>query len=649
MSLKTRSSASKASSDFSSRFIEQIDTEEHVPRLAIAEDGKIAYASASFCRFVKHPLEDLVNHTIFDVITFLTHGPEKKADLKNIHTGLHHIAVKGSSETYPFSFDWITLPENKRYLIGSAYQGFSLPSLSPESRYTDTPFLQPRPQPLPSQTTFLPEDCIRLFNLSRHIMVITDLKGQLLQANSAFYEVFGGSPAQAPVLSFFEALDFPDKTAFWEHTLQAPENTLLTLETPMVSQQAGLQWMAWQVMRTEPKLYWVGHDTTAIKNQQKALNNREKQLGEAESIGRMGHWTWTLGEEALDWSDEIYRIFGVEKGHFIPTLESMNNMVHRNDVSRVNQAFQRALIEENDYDMEFRLTRPDGETRHIRCEGRCGRDTNGEVHALYGIMQDMTERVLYEEKLREAKDTAERAYAAKTQFLANMSHELRTPLNAIIGFSELIERQLLGPIGTEKYLEYISGIRESGEHLLDLISDILDMSKIEAGKYALDLESLVIGKLVKLAVHMMEGRAQEAKITLKVDPALNEDRKIVADRRAILQILLNLLSNAVKFSHENGTVEIQCLEREQTLLIKITDHGIGIPASKLNSITKPFEQVSSSYIRNHEGSGLGLSITKELVEMHGGALLIDSTLGSGTTVTVRLPYEATASKEAPSE
>jgi two-component system cell cycle sensor histidine kinase PleC len=252
-------------------------------------------------------------------------------------------------------------------------------------------------------------------------------------------------------------------------------------------------------------------------------------------------------------------------------------------------------------------------------------------------MQDMTERVLYEGELKAAKETAERAYAARTQFLANMSHELRTPLNAIIGFSEMMQHQLLGPIGSEKYLEYIGGIRESGEHLLDLISDILDMSKIEAGKYDLDLTEVQPGKLVKLAIHMMEGRAHEAKVKIQAAKHIDENFKIVADRRAVLQILLNLLSNAVKFTKQGGEVMVELLQKENNCWIKVIDNGIGIPANKLATITKPFEQVSSSYTRNHQGSGLGLAITKELAEMHGGSLFIESAYGKGTSVTIKLP------------
>lgn len=379
-----------------------------------------------------------------------------------------------------------------------------------------------------------------------------------------------------------------------------------------------------------------------IETLQEELDDLKRQLRRAENIARMGRWEWVVGEKTMDWSDEIYRIFGVEKHKFIPSLPALSEMLHEMDDDRVMQAFQRSVIAGGDYDMDFCIIRPDGEMRYIHCEGRAQRGRDGDVIALFGIMQDVTERILYEQELRTAKEQAERAYAAKTQFLANMSHELRTPLNAIIGFSEMMHQQLLGPIGNEKYLEYIGGILESGEHLLDIISDILDMSKIEAGKYELDLEEVPIAKTLGLVLQMIEGRAFEKDIKLTADDLGTDSLKIVGDRRAVMQIFLNILSNAVKFTPNGGKVSLSCDARAHDVVFKIVDTGIGIPANKLQSITNPFEQASSHYTRNHEGTGLGLAITKELVEMHGGTLGIESREGAGTSVTIKLPYQAKA-------
>ncbi|MCB1651529.1 MAG: PAS domain-containing protein [Alphaproteobacteria bacterium] len=480
-------------------------------------------------------------------------------------------------------------------------------------------------------------------------IAINDL-GQILYTNQSFRTITGYSEKDLETLHFMEIFSREDRPYIragvqaFDTESKTKQNPVTDFEARIITKNGKTCQMEWRQQLCGNLLYCAGRNITSIRAQEKELTRREKQLSQAENIGRMGHWNWIIGEQTMEWSDEIYRIFGVEKGSFEPTFETMNAMVARADIARVNQAFHRALIEENDYDMEFCIRRPDDETRFIRCEGRCARDESGEVIALYGIMQDMTERMLYESDLKKAKDAAERAYAAKTQFLANMSHELRTPLNAIIGFSEMIQQQLLGPVGTEKYLEYVGGIRESGQHLLDLISDILDMSKIEAGKYELDLEEISPDKIIKLALHMMEGRAHESGVKINLDCAPGENLKVIADRRAFLQILLNVLSNAVKFTSDNGQVNIACLERKDYITIKISDNGIGIPANKLAAITRPFEQVSSSYAREHEGTGLGLAITKELIEMHGGTLFVESHVGIGTTVTIRLPRNAHKAK-----
>ena len=514
-----------------------------------------------------------------------------------------------------------------------------------KAKKSKTP-LAPQVSPEIQLDAFNQSDFETFLDISDDSLVILNDLGEITKCNQAFLSLTSYDLGALKTMHFLDLFNDQDQP-FIRSAIQASDPEKMDQERPTFDFEARLQtkegetrWIQWRKQLCGDLLYCSGRDITDIKTQEKALGRREKQLSQAESIGRMGHWNWIIGEETMDWSDEIFRIFGVEEGTFNPTLQNMDAMVHREDIARVNQAFQRAIIAENDYDMEFRIKRPDDEIRYIRCEGRCSFDNQGEVIALYGIMQDMTERMLYESDLRKAKEQAEHAYASRTQFLANMSHELRTPLNAIIGFSEMVERQLLGPIGTEKYLEYISGIRESGEHLLDLISDILDMSKIEAGKYELALEEISVAKVLQLSMHMMEGRAHESGVKMSFEQSFSEDLKIVTDRRAVLQIMLNLLSNAVKFTPEGGNITISALERDNYLSVKVIDTGIGIPAHKLASVTKPFEQVSSSYARDHEGSGLGLAISKELAEMQGGTLFIESTVGEGTTITLRLPYDA---------
>lgn len=370
----------------------------------------------------------------------------------------------------------------------------------------------------------------------------------------------------------------------------------------------------------------------------------ERLLSLSQEIAHLGHWHWFIDDQNIIWSDELYRIAGLSKDDFEPTIDKIKKLVHRSDLGQMIQGFQRAILEQKDYDMEFRLTRPDGEIRHVSCVGRVTIDEEGDVTELYGIVQDVTERVQRERDLRKAKESVEKAYSAKSQFLANMSHELRTPLNAVIGFSEMMEREMFGALGNNKYKDYVQGIRKSGEHLLDLISDILDMSKIEAGKYEIHAEEIQLSDIINSVVQIMSSKSRDAGIKLKTHIE-NEKTSIQADRRAITQVLLNLLSNAVKFTDKGGLITVQCFERDDYVLLRVIDNGVGIPANKLPYVTRPFEQVSNQYERGHEGSGLGLAISKELIDLHGGNMYIESHVDQGTTVSVRLPYNAACSIE----
>jgi two-component system cell cycle sensor histidine kinase PleC len=241
------------------------------------------------------------------------------------------------------------------------------------------------------------------------------------------------------------------------------------------------------------------------------------------------------------------------------------------------------------------------------------------------------------EKYAEEKTRAEEANQAKSKFLANMSHELRTPLNAIIGFSEIMESNMFGPLGAEKYHEYCSDIHASGQYLLDVINDILDMSKIEAGRIRLDFEDLALDPLLGEAMRVVSARAQDKQLELVAHIA--PDLRLRADRRALKQIALNLLSNAVKFTPAGGRVTVRGRATYHCIVLGIADTGIGIGKEALARLGRPFEQVESQLTKSHQGSGLGLAIAKSLVDLHGGRMHIRSTLGKGTLVVVRLPFE----------
>ncbi len=243
------------------------------------------------------------------------------------------------------------------------------------------------------------------------------------------------------------------------------------------------------------------------------------------------------------------------------------------------------------------------------------------------------------EALRIAKEAAEKANRAKSEFLANISHELRTPLNAIIGFSEVMMQGILGPIANESYRGYLKDIHGSGIDLLNIINDILDLSKAEAGKLELSEQSVDVAAVVDAVARLMATKIDVAGLTLETDlaPGLSF---LFCDRLKLKQVLLNLLSNAVKFTPPGGRIAISASSGpSEGFVVSIRDTGIGIAAHDLARVRMPFEQVESSLSRSHNGTGLGLPLTAAMMELHGGALALTSTLGGGTTATIRFPAE----------
>jgi len=285
---------------------------------------------------------------------------------------------------------------------------------------------------------------------------------------------------------------------------------------------------------------------------------------------------------------------------------------------------------------ESQIYRRDGSIIWISESCREVRDSRGELTCYEGSVEDITRRKAAEAELHAARDLAEQSNKAKSVFLANMSHELRTPLNAILGFSEILETELFGPIGDPRYIEFAGDINRSGRHLLDIIGNILDLAKVEAGQFKLDEQEVDLIDVIRTSERLIAEAARRKDVTLKVD-APGGAILMCADQTRLRQILLNLLSNAVKFTPEGRKVTLTCRREADDVALRVADTGIGIGPHELEKVMQPFHQVDNSLSRRYEGVGLGLPLTLSLVGLHGGTMRIDSVLAEGTTVTVRLP------------
>jgi len=316
-----------------------------------------------------------------------------------------------------------------------------------------------------------------------------------------------------------------------------------------------------------------------------------------------------------------------------------STLVHPDDLKEMQAAFVEASYFGRAASAEVRLKRSEGSYLWTEMRCRPAAPVEGNAADIVAVTRDISERKAHEAELIDARDQAEGANKAKSRFLANMSHELRTPLNAIIGFSEVMTHEMFGPVGSPRYLEYARLINESGGHLLELINGILDMSKIEAGKFELSEEIFDLFEVADQAARFVKLQVDRKGVTLKT--IISPDcRAIFADKRAVKQILVNLLSNGAKFTPRGGEVRVMATRQPTGVEIAVADTGVGIAQEDVERLGQPFEQVDGAHTRSQEGTGLGLALVKALAGMHGGHAIIESKLGIGTTVRVMLPFAA---------
>ncbi len=412
-----------------------------------------------------------------------------------------------------------------------------------------------------------------------------------------------------------------------------------------------------------------GRDITHQIKAQRQLSDSQSALAEAQALAKIGNWHWSISENRLiSCSPEYARIHGVGPDEIHALMEQqLERVIHPGDRERVTEAFEHFDEEGCDFEIDYRIVRPDGEIRHVLELGRVICDDEGRPIEQSGVVQDITERKRAEEAVRRARDDlelrveertrelkereaalllakeqAEIANRAKSEFLANMSHELRTPLSAIIGFAEILLDERLRPKDPVQAEDYVKDIHSSGQHLLNLINDILDLSKIEAGNARLNETEIDLHAILANCQRLMAPRAMSGELEMTAKLPAAPLPALYADPRMLKQILTNLLSNAVKFTPPGGRIEISArLDREGAYLLEIADSGIGIAADDIPKALARFEQIDGRHSRRFEGTGLGLPLVKALVELHGGRLSLESEVGVGTTVRVRFPESRT--------
>ena len=384
-----------------------------------------------------------------------------------------------------------------------------------------------------------------------------------------------------------------------------------------------------------PEFYAIYTDITEKKRYERELEKLTTRLQLALEATNTGFWEWNLDTDAVFFDEACEHLFGYESGTFPGTYEAFLGHVHADDIDTVEKRTRRAIETGKPYQVDFRIQRPDGTQRWIQCRGIVKYD-DGSPQRLLGIQTDITERKQRAQELLRAKEEAENANQMKSAFLANMSHEIRTPLTSIIGFAEAIgdevEADAEGPVP-----RFAGLIEESGRHLLDTLNAVLNLSKLEAGEAQLAPETVDLAVQVEELAQQFRPRADDAAVDLRVEanpvPAW-------ANEGGLQVVLRNLVSNAIKYTEEGGQVQVRTRRDDETSVLEVEDTGIGMDPEQVPTLFGPFRQASEGTSREYEGTGLGLAVTKRVVNQMGGTIEVETEPGVGTCFTVRLPREA---------
>ncbi len=484
-----------------------------------------------------------------------------------------------------------------------------------------------------------------IFDGSYQFVALLDTDGNILELNRSAIQFIGGNQQTSIGSPLWQAAFWTnevERSSLREAVLQAAEGKFSHLILDVQGENGRTAKLDLALKAIQTPLHSVefliaeGRDVTELVDINEALRRSEARLANAQKIARLGNWEWTLASNQLLWSDEVYRIFGLTPDTFGASYDAFIGHVHPDDRQLVQNAVDRAIAEKEPYSIQHRVVCPDGTEKVVHERGEVLFDDDGKPLVMTGTVQDVTEAWAREQALARARDDAEAANRAKSLFLAAMSHELRTPLNAIIGFSEIMTGEMFGAIGQPAYKEYSNYILDSGQHLLKIINDILDVTRIESGASDAIFTKFDPEKMIEAAVRFIRAKADAKGIVIRIK-ALFENYRLYLDERLCKQILINLLGNAVKFTDSGGCVEIGLKATDEKVSFIVRDTGIGISQDHLHRVFEPFFQVEGAFARKYDGVGLGLTIVKNLVELQGGRVAIASKRGAGTTVTVDFP------------
>ncbi|HOJ64871.1 MAG TPA: response regulator [Spirochaetota bacterium] len=370
-----------------------------------------------------------------------------------------------------------------------------------------------------------------------------------------------------------------------------------------------------------------------IKNE-KEIEEEKRFLDKTEEMAKIGGWEFDLLRNKLKWSKGTYKIHEISEKEYTPTVESAINFYDEKSKPIIIESVKNLIENEKEYDVELQLITAKNNHIHVRTKGEVLKNKKGQNIKIYGTIQDITEIKNIQDNLIKAKEEAERLNRVKSEFIANISHEIRTPMNSIIGFLDI----LLNIETSKEKKEYLEIINQSSLHLMEIINDILNISKIEANKFQIKKINLNILKIADDLAKIYKKEFMKKKINFIIEMDNKLNKNILVDKKSILIVLNNLLSNALKFT-EKGYVKLSLIDDNGNIIIKVKDTGIGINKDKQSKIFEPFEQGENFLNKKYGGTGLGLAIVKNIVDMLNGEIEFTSIENEGTEFIVDIPYE----------
>jgi PAS domain S-box-containing protein len=480
---------------------------------------------------------------------------------------------------------------------------------------------------------------ILLAALDAHAIVsITQADGEIIEVNDHFCRLSGYQRSELIGKNHRIIKSGEHLTPFYEELWQTISGGLVwSGDICNRSKDGRLYWVATTIVpflddAGLPVCYVsIRTEITQIKQLTNSLQTSEERFRRSQEYANIGTWEWNIKTNDVYWSKQIAPLFGY-RDVVETTFENFMNAVYPDDRAAVTDAIDRSVRNGAPYEVEHRVVWQDGTVHWLYGNGGVTRSPDGTPERMLGVVQDVTEQVAQRKALEEARTAADAANKAKTEFLSRMSHELRTPLNSILGFAQLLE--IGGKLDASSH-ENVEQILRSGDHLLALINDVLDLARIEVGKFSLAIEPFHLQSVIEDSVAMVNGLANQRNVVLQL-PDLSGGACVMGDRLRLRQVLINLLTNAIKYNRVGGEVRLTVTRDDTQWSINIADSGAGIDPDRLSKLFQPFTRLVDDQ-SDIEGTGIGLALSRNLVEAMGGSIHVTSALGVGSEFSVKLP------------